>query len=272
MSQVLVTGSSGFIGRKLLEMLSSMSLSAEGLDDEYFETEDWSLTLRSNLEKVNPETIFHVGACSNTLESDVQYMMTRNYESTKIIVDWCLENGRKLIYSSSAANYGENGRYPSNLYGWSKYVAEDYVIKNDGIALRYFNVYGPGEQDKGKMASFLCQAFAMQKKGEDVGLFPGQPMRDFVYINDIVSANIHALVNFTGLKGRYYEVSTGVASTFEQMLEILDVGYFYLEPNLIPHGYQFYTRGTSRKWMPNWVPTYSLEKGVLEYRDYLERM
>jgi ADP-L-glycero-D-manno-heptose 6-epimerase len=164
MSKVLVTGASGFIGRKLLESLSLKESRAATLSEEYFKTKDWPATLRQELNTAKPDTIYHVGACANTLETDVQYMMTRNYESTKIIADWCIENGSKLIYSSSAANYGDTGNYPSNLYGWSKYVAEDYVVKSGGIALRYFNVYGPGEHDKGNMASFLYQHMLSEKK------------------------------------------------------------------------------------------------------------
>jgi len=270
MSKVLVTGASGFIGKKLLEKLISTDVDAEGLDEEYFKTEDWGLTLRGQLELTKPETIFHVGACSDTLETDVQYMMTRNYEATKIIADWCVENGCQLVYSSSAANYGETGSYPSNLYGWSKYVAEDYVVKSGGIALRYFNVYGPGEHDKGKMASFLYQAYVRREKGEAIGIFPGKPLRDFIYVNDVVSANLHAQMNYAKLNGHYYEVSTGVASSFEQMLEILNLTYFYVDSDSIPKGYQYYTCGNSSKWMTDWTPIYSLEKGVLEYKEYLE--
>ena len=270
MSQVLVTGATGFIGSQLLESLASKDLDVAALDDHYFGADDWGAALRQVLQDTNPNTVFHVGACSDTLETDVQYMMTRNYESTKIISDWCLENGSKLIYSSSAANYGDTGSYPSNLYGWSKYVAEDYVVKSGGVALRYFNVYGPGEQDKGNMASFLYQSFVKRQKGEVVGLFPGQPLRDFIYVKDVVSANLHAQTNFEKLNGNFYEVSTGVASSFEKMLEILEVDFIYVDKTLIPKGYQYFTRGDSSKWMTDWTPRYSLEKGVLEYKEFLE--
>jgi ADP-L-glycero-D-manno-heptose 6-epimerase len=270
MSKVLVTGASGFIGKNLLEHLISIDVDAKGLDKEYFESENWRLALRSELERTKPETIFHVGACSNTLETNVQYMMMLNYESTKIIADWCVESGSKLVYSSSAANYGETGLYPSNLYGWSKYVAEDYVVKSGGIALRYFNVYGPGEQAKGNMASFLYQAYVMRENGEDIGLFPGKPLRDFIYVKDVVSANLHAQANYAKLNGHYYEVSTGVASSFEQMLETLKLRYIYVDSALVPKGYQYYTCGDARKWMSDWTPIYSLEKGVLEYKKYLD--
>ncbi len=166
MSKAMVTGSSGFVGRRLIQQLIELNSTVSSVDDEYFLSADWRSELLKILNSENPDVIFHVGACSNTLESDVQYMMTRNYESTKVIMDWCVRNNRKLIYSSSAANYGESGQYPSNLYGWSKYAAEDYVVKSGGLALRYFNVYGPGEQDKGRMASFLFQAFIKSRTQE----------------------------------------------------------------------------------------------------------
>jgi len=69
--------------------------------------------------------------------------MTRNFETTKVISDWCSKGGKPLVYSSSAANYGINGLFPSNLYGWSKYVAEQYVIKNLGIAITIFQCLWP---------------------------------------------------------------------------------------------------------------------------------
>ena len=138
----------------------------------YFLNLNWGEKLLQILESMNYDAVFHVGACSDTLETNVDYMMTRNYESTKIIMDWCVKNNKPMIYSSSAANYGTNNLYPSNLYGWSKYVGEGYVISNGGIALRYFNVYGPGEEDKGKMASVAYQMFIKNTKGEKITLFP----------------------------------------------------------------------------------------------------
>ena len=271
MTKAMVTGSSGFIGRRLIQQLTEMDVSVSLVDDEYFLAEDWRSALHHTLSAENPEVIFHAGACSDTLESDVQYMMTRNYESTKVIMDWCFSNHRKLIYSSSAANYGDSGLYPSNLYGWSKYAAEDYVIKSGGIALRYFNVYGPGEQDKGKMASFLFQAVQKSLNHETIEIFPGKPQRDFVYINDIVSANIFAYKEYDEQRGKYYEVSTGVASTFEEKLEIFGLTHQYTEESRIPKGYQFYTCGDPDKWLKGWKPEYPLKRGVLDYQLFLEK-
>ena len=138
-----------------------------GIDDEYLE-DNWRLFLLDFLHNGNFDAVFHVGACSDTMEQDVNYMMIRNYETTKIIADYCLKNNVRLIYSSSAANYGTNNLNPSNLYGWSKYVSEQYVLKSNGIALRYFNVYGPGEENKGKMSSLSYQSFLKHKNNEEI--------------------------------------------------------------------------------------------------------
>jgi len=197
--------------------------------------------------------------------------MTRNYESTKIIMDWCVKNNKPMIYSSSAANYGTNNLYPSNLYGWSKYVGEGYVISNGGIALRYFNVYGPGEEDKGKMASVAYQMFIKNVKGEKIVLFPKKPQRDFVYIKDIVSANIHALENYEELGGKYYEVGSGTARTFEDVLNNMGIEYNYTSEDVIPNGYQFYTCSDKSKWMNGWESKWDLEMGIKDYKEYLEK-
>jgi ADP-L-glycero-D-manno-heptose 6-epimerase len=271
MTQVLVTGAAGFIGHQLVNSLAMSSSSIIKIDDGYFSAPDWKAALVNELNSANPSTVFHVGACSDTLEQDVQIMMTRNYESTKVIADWCFLMKRELIYSSSAANYGEDGKYPSNLYGWSKYAAEDYVIKSGGLSLRYFNVYGPGEESKGNMASFLYQAYLRNKRNEEVYLFPKKPLRDFVYIKDVISANIHAKECYKFLRGRYFDVSTGVASSFEEMLDIFGLKYKYSSDKLIPTGYQFFTQGDPSKWMRGWSPRFSLEQGVLEYKEYLEK-
>ena len=110
---------------------------------------------------------------------------------SKVLVDHAYNLNKKIIYSSSAANEGSGNGIPNNIYGWSKLLAENYGIAKGGdfIALRYFNVYGPGEEHKGKMASMAYQAY---KKGE-VYLFPGGPTRDFIYIEDVVKANITAV-------------------------------------------------------------------------------
>jgi ADP-L-glycero-D-manno-heptose 6-epimerase len=166
-----------------------------------------------------------------------------------------------------------NNKNPSNLYGWSKYAAEDIVINNGGVALRYFNVYGPGEEHKGQMASVAYQMWTKIVNGEEVKLFPQSPRRDFVYIKDVISANLFAYDNYHSLDMRsYYEVGLGVSHLFESVLEELHIPFTYHTVDCIPKGYQFYTASNRDKWMPNWLPRYSLRRGLGVYLEYLKEM
>ena len=266
--KILITGTKGFIGKNLAEELESKY---KVLNFEEFHLHgDWKFTLKS-LFKKGLCGVFHVGACSDTLEQDTNYMMLLNYEVTRYLTDLCRESNVKLIYSSSAANYGINGEYPSNLYGWSKYAGEGYVISNNGIALRYFNVYGPGEEDKGKMASVAYQMYKRNQNGEEIKLFPNKPSRDFVYIKDVVEANIHAFKNFYKLLlwNKVYEVGSGEARTFEDKMTIMDIPFTYHPESMIPEGYQFYTCSNSENFLQKWKPKYNLERGLKDYIKYL---
>lgn len=261
--KILLTGSKGFIGFNLLNEIQNDEILE--INEDIFNDENWVLILQKKLDDFRPDVIFHVGACSNTLETDVNYMMTRNFEFTKILTDWSVHSLCKLIYSSSAANYGTNNLYPSNLYGWSKYVAEQYVVSKGGVALRYFNVYGPKEAHKGVMSSVAYQMLEKYKKGEEIKIFPLHPKRDFVYVKDVVSANLFAMENYNKLAYSYYEVGSGVARTFEDVLEIMKIPYTYTKTSDIPNGYQFYTKSNHEKWMPNWKPIWQLEDGLKDY-------
>ena len=264
MQRVLVTGADGFIGKNLAATLKEEAqifcLSEDNLDDAR-----WKDVWNHFLEEASPAVIFHVGACSDTLEQNVYFMMHRNYETTKFLMDWCVNNSVPMIYSSSAASYGVTEDYPSNLYGWSKYVAEDYVVSNSGIALRYFNVYGPGEERKGKMASIVYQMYKRHQGNLECKLFPKRPLRDFVYVKDVVSANIHAYKNYESLRGSYYDVGSGQSRAFEDILDLLEIEYSYHSTHTIPEGYQFFTCSDKEKWLPGWAPEYQLEAGIEDY-------
>ena len=256
MSQ-LITGTKGFIGGNLKKYFDSPL----ELNEDTPVTREW-------LDEHKPEAVFHVGACSNTLETDVNYIMRTNYESTKIISDWCHDNNVPLIYSSSAACYGNNGVCPSNLYGWSKYVGEQYVLSRGGIALRYYNVYGPGEEHKGRMASM---AFQMLKAGS-TKLFPGEPKRDFIYVDDVILANLHALAHYDVLSGKKYDVGLGEAHSFEYIADTLGVPYTYHDESTIPEGYQFYTCSNKNNWMPGWAPQYSIKTTLQLCKTYWQKL
>ena len=252
---ILITGHLGFIGKNLFNKFSPVI----GIDEIYTKND-----IITYLNKITPDVVFHIGACSDTLNIDIQFMMERNYLSTKWITDWCFENGKKIIYSSSAAVYGVDGTKPSNLYGWSKLMGEDYVVAKGGIALRYFNVYGPGEEHKGKMASMIYQNL----NNNNIKLFPNKPSRDFVYIDDVVNANLYALENYDKLKGNWYEVGSGESNTFETIFDIIGLPYTYYNQSEIPNGYQFKTLSIEDKWMPGWKPQISLKEGLTKYSEY----
>ena len=266
MERIIITGTNGFIGQNLLIKLKETHRDILEINENIFDNPDWVIELLNVLNSFRPTVIFHVGACSDTLETNANYMMTRNYEFTRILSDYCNWNESKLIYSSSAANYGTNSLYPSNLYGWSKYVAEQYVNRLGGVSLRYFNVYGPLENQKGKMASVAYQMMEKHKQGESIKLFPGKPRRDFVYVDDVVSANIYAFENYERLHSRYYDVGSGEARTFEDVLSILGFSFTYHDEDKVPVGYQFYTKSNRNKWMTGWEPKFNLELGLQDYK------
>jgi ADP-L-glycero-D-manno-heptose 6-epimerase len=253
----LVTGHNGFIGAALYKKLQNSFglMNVVGYDDNTY-----SLGIQSFLYHQKPDVIFHVGACSDTQENDINKMMHLNFLTTNIISEYCRFNRAQLIYSSSAACYGTEG-FPNTLYGWSKYAAEKLTEAIGGVSLRYFNVYGHNEGHKGKMASVAYQAY---QKNEFL-LFPNKPKRDFVYIDDVVSANIHALENYVYLSGGVYDVGTGVSRKFEEVLDLLGVMYSYHRKSKIPQNYQFNTCANKLKFMKDWYPKYQLEKGMEEY-------
>ena len=181
--RVLLTGCQGFIGKNINDALMKHEgvISVYGIEKDYMNYEGWEKSLEKSVKEC--DVILHVGAISDTMLQDPNEMMKYNFEFSRILFDLAETNGKKVVYSSSAANKGDGGHTPSNLYGWSKYIAEKYGVARTSrfIALRYFNVYGQGEQNKGRMASV---AFQSHRNGK-FELFPGEPKRDFVYIKAV---------------------------------------------------------------------------------------
>jgi ADP-L-glycero-D-manno-heptose 6-epimerase len=266
MIKILLTGAEGFIGRNIYEELCVWDNihSVTSIEKDYMNYEGWETTLSKAVQDCN--VILHVGAITDTMLKDPNEMMKYNFEFSRQLFDLACIWEKKVVYSSSAANKGDGGSTPSNLYGWSKYITEQYGRKvvPSFYALRYFNVYGPGEQDKGKMASVAFQAHRAGK----FKLFPGNPKRDFVYIKDVVSATIHPI--FSDALPGIYEVGSGEARTFENVLDLMGVEYDYRDESDIPSGYQYFTRAKKTQFIKGWEPIYSLEKGLKEYKEYLE--
>jgi ADP-L-glycero-D-manno-heptose 6-epimerase len=186
------------------------------------------------------EAVFHEGACSDTMETDGRYMMDNNYTLSCGLFAACRERGTRLLYASSAATYGGSAVFretpefeqPLNVYGWSKLLFDQRLRREIGddfagagtqvVGFRYFNVYGPREQHKGRMASV---AFHQHKQFRDTGkvrLFgdyggygPGEQMRDFVFVDDVVAVNLWFFDN--PARSGLFNLGTGKAQPFNDV-------------------------------------------------------
>lgn len=182
------------------------------------------------------EAIFHLGACSDTTEWDGRYMMENNYTFSKRLLNFCLNNSVPFIYASSAAVYGGGVSFkeqigferPINVYGYSKALFDQYAYRqlqsarSQVVGLRYFNVYGPREQHKGKMASVAFHHYQQIRETGAVRLFEGcqgykdgDQRRDFVHVDDAVNVNLWLLDN-PAVRG-VFNCGTGVAEPFNEI-------------------------------------------------------
>ena len=229
---IVVTGGVGFIGANLVH-----GLNQRGADDilvvddltkggkfrhiadadirDYMDKEEFILRLRNrNLPQIS--VVFHQGACSDTMEWDGKYMMSNNYSYSREILDYCLVGKIPFIYASSASVYGSGKVFEEqpvneqalNIYAYSKLLFDRHVnsrMRNASsqlVGLRYFNVYGPREEHKGRMASVALHFYRQYEKEGHVRLFEGsdgygngEQRRDFVWVGDVVDINLHFMDN-----------------------------------------------------------------------------
>ena len=229
--RVVVTGAAGFIGSNIVK-----GLNARGIDDiivvddmsqgdKFRNLVDLKIADYVDLDDFYPnfeegyygkvDAVFHEGACSDTMEQDGKYMMDNNYTLSCELFQSCQKQGTRLLYASSAATYGGSDTFredpafegPLNVYGYSKLLFDQRMRRELGTAFerartqvagfRYFNVYGPREQHKGRMASVAFHQFHQFRKEGKVKLFgeyggygPGEQMRDFVFVDDVVAVNL----------------------------------------------------------------------------------
>jgi ADP-L-glycero-D-manno-heptose 6-epimerase len=254
--KIVVTGAAGFIGSNIIRGLNARGIDhiiavddltegdkfrnladlkiADYLDKDVF----YELFAQGAFGKV--EAVFHEGACSDTMESDGKYMMDNNYTLSCGLFNSCQQAGTRLIYASSAATYGGSDTFretpefehPLNVYGYSKLLFDQRMRRECGdnfkkfkrqvVGFRYFNVYGPREQHKGRMASVAFHQFNQFKAEGRVKLFgeyggypSGGQMRDFVFIDDVVAVNLWFLdhPNLSGI----FNLGTGRAQPFNDV-------------------------------------------------------
>jgi ADP-L-glycero-D-manno-heptose 6-epimerase len=250
---LIVTGAAGFIGSNLVKALNArgekdivavdnLSNAAKVANLADLDIEDF-VDKRDLVERLvggefdNKATaILHQGACSDTMETDGRYMMANNYEYSLALMDWCQERRIPFIYASSASVYGggkifresRENEAPLNVYGYSKFLFDEAVrralaAKTAPIAgFRYFNVYGPREAHKGRMASVAFHFFNQYLAEGRVKLFegsggygPGEQIRDFVSVEDVVRVNLYFL-DHPEISG-IFNVGTGRAESFNEV-------------------------------------------------------
>jgi len=298
----LVTGGAGFIGSNIAKTLEAEGHEVTVLDDFSKNGHFKNLigfkgdVITADLFQTVPhdmyfDAIFHEAAITDTTVMDQKAMMEQNVEAFKNLLEFAAENEiKKVIYASSAATYG-NGpipnvetqpTHPENVYGFSKAimdnVARQFSEDNNNmtiIGLRYFNVYGPGEYYKGKMASMVFQLYNQMKEGKRPRVFKnGEQQRDFVYVKDIVKINMCALKN--GKKSGVFNAATGVPRDYNAIIENLNKNLgTNLEPEYIDNPYPFFQLKTQAditksKEILGYEPDYTLEKGIADYVSILE--
>ena len=249
----IVTGAAGFIGANIVKALNARGITqiiavddltqgdrftnlVDCQIDDYLDKDEFLTALERGTFNGTVNALLHQGACSDTTESNGRYMMQNNYRYSRRLLDFCAANKTPFIYASSAAIYGDLTAFrespecekPLNVYGYSKHLFDQFVrrmlprMPTQVVGLRYFNVYGPREQHKGRMASVAFHFFNQYHARGKVRLFEGsdgygngEQQRDFVSVNDVVKVNLYFLDN--PLKTGIYNCGTGAAQSFNDV-------------------------------------------------------
>ncbi len=307
---IIVTGGAGFIGSNIVRRLNSIGIEDIIVIDnmtnskkhrnlnsvkiyDYIDKMDFIENIE-HFKRYKIETIFHQGACSNTLEEDGRYMLHNNYDYSKALLEFAAENNIRFIYASSASVYGDgkNGfeenrlnEYPLNVYAFSKFMFDQYIrglidkVNIQIVGLRYFNVYGPQEMHKGKMASVIYHFHNQILDDGTIKLFRGSEnfLRDFVFVDDVVDVNMFFFSNpsFRGI----YNCGTSIPHSFLNIAEIMQSLYenvrieFIEFPEALKGRYQTFTKAdlsNLRKLGYNKKFT-ALDDGIKKYVELLKK-
>jgi ADP-L-glycero-D-manno-heptose 6-epimerase len=310
---ILVTGGAGFIGSAIVAELNARGVSdilivdMLGTDErwknlrglqyaDYMEAEDFSEMVATTELELEVEAVIHMGACSDTTERDCSFLVRNNYEFSKLLAGWSLEQEARFIYASSAATYGggEQGfaddeamietLRPLNMYGYSKQMF-DLWCKRQGllekfVGVKYFNVFGPNEYHKADMRSFVLKAYEQINATGGVQLFKshrpdfadGGQLRDFIYVKDAVDMTLFFLERPE--LGGIYNVGTGQArnwndlatAVFAAMGREAQIDYVPM-PEHLQGKYQYFTQADISKLRNAGYtrPTTTLEDAIGDY-------
>lgn len=318
---IVVTGAAGFIGSCCVRYLNDKGYHNLLLVDDIKKTEKWkNLIGKKCVDFISRDALFsflegrerdieafiHLGACSDTLESDGNYLMENNFRYTVRLAEYALEHGHRFIYASSAATYGNGERgfqddhetiellKPLNLYGFSKYYfdlwAKQQGVLDQIVGLKYFNVFGPNENHKGRMASMVYKMLPIVQNEGIIRLFKssdpqrfgdGDQCRDFIYVKDAVRMTCEFLENeISGI----FNIGTGETTTWNALAKAVfkavdrlpQIEYIDMPKDLVGQ-YQNYTCADMDKYKKTHsLPSnpspchFTVEDGVIDYvRNYL---
>lgn len=322
--KIIVTGAAGMIGSGVVRYLNDQGYTDLILVDDLKSNDKWkNLVGKQFVDLISKhqiidwlvgkegeiDAIIHLGACSDTVETNVDYLIENNFRFTIRLAEWALKHGKRFIYASSASTYGDGTLgfeddeskietlRPMNPYAFSKQLV-DLWMKREGVlnrvvGLKYFNVFGPNEYHKGRMASMVLK---MTQKVQDEGMIQlyksndpqfadGGQMRDFIYVKDAVKVTCALLEpkyrNVCGI----YNVGQGKPTTWNLLADALfkslqkrtNIAYIDMPPELCRQ-YQNYTCARMDKFHkifssdPKYITTTPIESAVCEYvQEYLMR-
>ncbi len=314
---IILTGGAGFIGTNTLITLNRMGREDVLVVDNIAATDKWmnlvGMAFRQYIHKdrlwdwlaARPsaplEAVIHLGACTDTMETDFDYLAENNLRYSQRLWRVCTQRQIPFVYASSAATYGngtvgfsddhsQTHRYrPINPYGFSKHLFDLWALKQSDApprwyGLKFFNVFGPYENHKGRMASVAHFAIPQALEKGVIRLFTsgrtdygdGEQKRDFVFVEDVVGIAIHFLNN--AAPSGIYNAGSGSAQTFNRLAAAIfgalqkpvNIEYFDM-PESLHSSYQYFTQADMTKLVEagcNFEPT-SLEDGVQRYCDWL---
>jgi len=290
---IIVTGGAGFIGSALITALNKRQITDILVVDELGTDQKWknlrNLSFADYVEKddflemviedkldSSIDAVFHLGACSDTTETNASYLIKNNYEYSKLLAQWATADNIRFIYASSAATYGDGSAgfsddqekieilRPLNMYGYSKHLF-DLWARRTGllkkiVGLKYFNVFGPNEYHKADMRSFCIKAFEQITSTGKVRLFKsykpeyadGEQKRDFIYVKDAVDMTLffYDEPQLSGL----FNIGTGKARSWNDLVKAVfaamgkEPNIEYIEmPESIRNQYQYFTEADITK-------------------------
>lgn len=286
---ILLTGAGGFIGSVMLGYLNKQDISDVVLFDDLSNETQYRNLVGKQFKSIHPHSTFekttfnpkdiqaviHIGANSDTLECNWSSIYKTNVLSTRMWNAFCSEHAIPFIFTSSAAVYG-NGNGPLNQYAFSKQISENEI---HAVTLRLFNVYGPNEYHKGRMASTIMHWHDKIKHGADIPLFAGSDeyRRDFVYVEDVARIIYHFIENY---KPGVYDVGTSTAVSFatlaNELIKQMGKGNFRQVgmPADLESQYQTFTQADTANLEQSGFDTKSLipyTEGVRAYITYLDK-